>query len=150
MRKGSVQTDRAALEALYRATDGPNWTIRTNWLTAAPLGSWYGVETDEDGRVTSLSLGYWDEVIEEPVGNGLSGSIPPEVGNLARLHHLRLYGHEDRDRQAERADPARVLTGPIPDTLAALAELEWLWLGHNELTGYRFASERVIDLRRNR
>ena len=26
--QGSVQTDRAALEALYRATDGPNWTIR--------------------------------------------------------------------------------------------------------------------------
>ena len=31
--------DRAALEALYRATDGPNWINDDNWLTDAPLGS---------------------------------------------------------------------------------------------------------------
>ena len=132
--QGSVQTDRAALEALYNATDGANWTIRTNWLTAAPLGSWYGVETDEDGRVTELELGYWDSVLEEPVGNGLNGSIPPELGNLSRLRYLRLYGHEHRGPEAE-ADSARVLTGPIPDALSALTGLMSLDFGHNDLTG---------------
>ena len=30
--------DRAALVALYEATDGPNWVNNTNWLTDAPLG----------------------------------------------------------------------------------------------------------------
>ena len=132
--QGSVQTDRAALEALYRATDGPGWTIRTNWLTAAPLGTWYGVETDDDGRVTELQLGYWDDVLDDAVGNGLSGSIPPELGNLSRLRRLRLYGNDHPDRRAP-ADSDRVLTGPIPDELSALDGLRSLDLGHNELTG---------------
>ena len=38
-----VNPDRAALMALYNATDGPNWVDNTNWLTDAPLGEWYGV-----------------------------------------------------------------------------------------------------------
>ena len=42
--------DRAALEALYDATDGPGWTHGTNWKTA-PLGDWHGVTTDASGRV---------------------------------------------------------------------------------------------------
>ena len=43
--------DRAALVALYEATDGPNWVNAENWLTDAPLGDWYGVDTDASGRV---------------------------------------------------------------------------------------------------
>jgi len=46
--EGSIATDRAALEALYDATDGPNWTDSTNWRTDAPLGDWFGVTTDTD------------------------------------------------------------------------------------------------------
>ena len=30
--------DRAALEALYNATEGEDWARRDNWLTDAPLG----------------------------------------------------------------------------------------------------------------
>ncbi len=33
---------RAALVALYEATDGPNWVNNENWLTDAPLGEWFG------------------------------------------------------------------------------------------------------------
>ena len=29
----NVTADRAALVALYNATDGANWTINTNWLS---------------------------------------------------------------------------------------------------------------------
>ncbi len=46
--------DRTALVALYNATDGPNWVDNTNWLTDAPLGEWYGVDTDRQGRVAKL------------------------------------------------------------------------------------------------
>ena len=62
--QGSAATDRAALEAIYRATGGDNWTDNTNWLTAASLGDWYGVEVS-DGRVTGLRLGGWDESVTE-------------------------------------------------------------------------------------
>ena len=46
--QGSVESDRAALEALYDATSGPDWTDSTSWKTSAPLGEWYGVTTDAD------------------------------------------------------------------------------------------------------
>ncbi len=48
--------DRAALVALYNATDGPNWVNNGNWLTDAPLGDWYGVDTDVSGRVVRIKL----------------------------------------------------------------------------------------------
>lgn len=57
--QGSDPTDRAALEAIYRATGGDNWTHNTNWMSDAPLEDWYGVEVTA-GRVTRLRLGGWD------------------------------------------------------------------------------------------
>ncbi len=48
--------ERAALVALYEATNGPNWVNNANWLTDAPLGEWYGVHTDQLGRVVGLGL----------------------------------------------------------------------------------------------
>ena len=59
-------SDRAALEALYDATGGADWTESTSWKTAAPLGEWHGVTTDAVGRVAGLDLGY----------NGLAGPLP--------------------------------------------------------------------------
>ena len=112
--------ERAALVALYNATDGPNWTDNTNWLTDAPLGEWYGVDTDASGRVIHLELrGRWDHA--GYAGNGLLGSIPPELGNLANLEELDLWGNR--------------LSGVIPPELGNLARLEILRLLGNQLQG---------------
>ena len=43
----SVESDRAVLVALYNATDGPNWTDNTNWLSNEPLSEWHGVSQDK-------------------------------------------------------------------------------------------------------
>ena len=51
-----ASTDRAALVALYNAISGAFWTIRTNWSTYAPLGQWYGVKVNYQGRVVELEL----------------------------------------------------------------------------------------------
>ena len=72
-RASDVNTDRAALAALYNTTNGSSWLDDTNWVSSRPLGEWYGVSTDADGRVTELDLR----------DNQLSGSIPSELGNLA-------------------------------------------------------------------
>ena len=114
--------DRAALVALYNATDGPNWLDNTNWLTDAPLGEWYGVDTDASGRVVRLGLsGRWDNEAQEAVRHGLKGEIPPEFGGLAELQGLHLHRNE--------------LTGGIPPELGGLANLQSLDLGSNQLTG---------------
>ena len=103
--------DRAALAVLYNATDGPNWSDNTNWLTDVPLGEWQGVTTNDDGRVTEL-------VFE---GINLSGQIPSEIGNLSELEKLIFLDNE--------------LTGEIPTELGKLTRLKLLDLGRNEFTG---------------
>ena len=110
--------DRAALVALYEATDGPNWKNNENWLTDAPLSEWHGVDVSDDG-VRGLSLDR----------NALSGPVPPELGDLTNLKTLSLSDN--------------ALTGPIPPELGNLASLSFLGLGcrslpsgcDNELTG---------------
>ena len=102
--------DRAVLVALYTATDGPNWNDNRNWLTDADLNNWYGVRVDTNGRVSSLYL----------KGNGLTGNIPPEIGNLSGLETLNLQSNE--------------LTGPIPAELGNLPILSELHLGWNMLS----------------
>ena len=109
--QGSVADDKAALETLYDATDGSNWTTNTNWKTDEPLSAWHGVTTDTDGRVTQLSLH----------GNELSGAIPAALGDLTNLQQLLLSGNG--------------LTGTIPAELGGLTNLQQLLLNDNALTG---------------
>ena len=52
---GAANSDRAALMALYNATDGGNWTNNTNWGSNEDLDEWDGVSTDSDGRVEVLA-----------------------------------------------------------------------------------------------
>ena len=107
----TITSDRAALEALYDATGGANWTTDTNWKTTAPIEDWYGITTDAEGRVTELRLS----------DNGLTGSIPTRLGDLDRLQWLDLSSNE--------------LTGPISGALEQLANLVILDLSWNDLTG---------------
>ena len=110
--------DRAALVALYEATDGPNWDSNSNWLTDAPLDAWHGVSTDASGRVQKLHLAW----------NGLTGVIPPELGKLANLEWLHLSGNG-------LTLSSNGLTGEIPPELGKLANLTSLNLRDNGLTG---------------
>ena len=91
--QGSAESDRAALEAVYRATGGDDWTDNANWLSDAPLRDWHGVETNEQGRVTELRLGGWDETVRSHVGNGLIGALPLELGTLSHLRWLEIGGN---------------------------------------------------------
>lgn len=104
--------DRSALTALYRATGGADaWADKSNWLTASDLGEWYGVATDGAGRVTALDLPQ----------NGLSGELPPELGELSRLRRFNAFWNHVR--------------GPIPVKLGRLSELAELDLSYTYMTG---------------
>ena len=107
----SSAEDREVLAALYNATDGRNWGNNWNWMSDRPLGEWYGVTANTEGRVTYLDLSF----------NDLSGEIPPELGNLANLEWLDLGINQ--------------LDGRIPPELGNLANLEWLDLRTNQLDG---------------
>ena len=104
-------SDRDILEVLYDATAGADWTDDDNWLSDRPLGEWYGVETNDQGRVVALKL----------PENNLSGRIPPQLGNLGQLRELSLARN--------------LLSGPIPPQLGNLSNLSQLDLNGNQLTG---------------
>ncbi len=127
--------DRAALTALYNATDGPNWDKNDNWLTNEPLSEWYGVTTDISGRVTELEMRDNKMTGQLPAelgnlakltlldlrNNPLGGNIPAELGNLENLESLVLYRTE--------------VTGEIPNQIANLTNLERLEVWSNKLSG---------------
>ena len=68
-----------ALVALYTSTNGPGWTNKSGWLATDTPCSWYGVSCNA-GHVIGVSLD----------SNQLSGSIPPELGNLTNCGSLYL------------------------------------------------------------
>ena len=76
-------------------------------LTEVELwGEWFDIES-----TTNLNLN----------GQGLTGSIPPEIGCLTNLTDLSLYNTE--------------LTGSIPPEIGNLTNLTGLYLYYNQLTG---------------
>ena len=152
-------TDRAALTALYEATNGAGWKNSRRWLDDGPLTRWYGVDTDADGRVTELRLrdnglegripphiGHLSNLTNLDLGeNALTGPIPPEIGGLAELRSLALWSNRLEGRippQIGRLSSltelhlsANALTGPIPPEIGRLSALRGLGLWSNDLTG---------------
>ena len=128
-----VAMDRTALEAVYKALAGEGWRNNTNWLSQAPMASWHGVETDDEGRVVKLDLNF----------NELSGEIPPEIGRLTELRYLALSASGGRVR------------GKVPGELGRLAKLEYLNFDSGKLTELprgvfsRMSRLRFLSLRGN-
>lgn len=150
---------QALLTKLYEAARGADWTHNANWLSDAPLGTWYGVITDAGDRVTGLVLTYNDLIGQIPSelgglanlkelnlsGNNLSGEIPSELGGLTNLRELSLENNDlVGEMPPELGNLSNLetlnlgdndLSGEIPSTLASLASLEAMYLYGNQLNG---------------
>ena len=109
IKQSYVDPEREALIALYKATNGDNWTNNTNWCSDKPVSEWYGI-TIQDGE-------FW---IDLP-NNNLAGELPKEIGSLKRLTHLLLSGNN--------------ITGTIPEEIGNLDRLTILELSSNSIEG---------------
>lgn len=136
--ESTEQQERRAAQArvlqdFYHALGGKQWHHDTNWLTDAPLSSWYGLEL-EDGNVWSIRLD----------SNNLRGNLPPSIGELKALRELHVGCNELgplpdaiggltslRVLHAHRS----AIPGAIPESLGELRALEELWLQANALEG---------------
>ena len=99
-------------QALLAAKDMLRGTGSLNWGTGTTIASWDGITTSSDpSGVTKLLLSDED----------LSGTIPPELGDLSELTHLDMSSNS--------------LTGEIPRELSKLSNLESIKLSGNSLTG---------------
>lgn len=102
-----------ALVDLYNATEGANWTTKTNWLDDNTVCDWFGVQCEDLGdgdTVVSLNL----------FENDLDGTLPASLADLTDLKFLNM-----RENQI---DP------PLPN-LGALSELISIDFSHNPLSG---------------
>ena len=122
VRDGTVETDRAALMALYNSLGGVNWTRNDRWGGPDGITHWAGVFThepgDNDGRVRYLYLG---GAGFDCSGDNLVGTLPAAIGNLNAMEDLYLCGNR--------------ISGPLPDSIGDLVGLQRLWLNGNQLTG---------------
>lgn len=110
--------ERDALIALYNSTDGPNWNNNTNWNTAAPVNTWFGITTNATGNVIGIDLNSSNNIAG---ANNLNGTLPDELGNLQSLVNLDLAIND--------------ISGPIPASLTTLTNLQVLNLFSNNITG---------------
>ena len=97
-------------EALLAAKDVLSVERSLNWDEDLPIEEWEGIEL-VGNRVVGLHI----------VRDGIVGTIPTELGSLAGLQTLSLWGNR--------------LTGGIPKELGNLANLQTLSLSENQLTG---------------
>ena len=122
-------------EVLLTLRDPLAGDAKLNWSADVRIESWDGVGVwGEPMRV------FWLTLYEQ----GLTGVIPPELGDLDGLEELILTGNElsgEIPPELARLDNLRDLwlednrlTGPIPPELSEL-NLKGLFLSHNQLTG---------------
>jgi hypothetical protein len=95
----------------------PDYLVWRNIVENSP-GNWFGV------RFAAKSELY--------AGNGLVGTIPPELGNLSGLTRLALHGNQ--------------LSGGVPSQLGNLTNLTWLCLYDTPLSGALPASLTKLHL----
>ena len=100
----------AALVALYHSTSGPNWADNDGWLATNTPCTWLGITCTRD-HVSHISLFY----------NQLTGTLPPELGNLSELISLDISSNQ--------------LVDPLPAQLGSLAKLRNISLAHNQIGG---------------
>ncbi|MDH3649181.1 MAG: T9SS type A sorting domain-containing protein [Saprospiraceae bacterium] len=104
----SRTVDSMALVSLYEAADGASWS--DPWDLASSMGTWKGISLFGD-RVTTLIL----------KNVNLSGSIPPELGQMDKLSIIDLRENN--------------LTGPIPAELGNMTSLRSITLFRNNISG---------------
>lgn len=126
-------TDYAAMVAF--ANSITSWGTTSPWDLTQPMDTWDGVTLNADGCVDVINLdennisgtippelGNLSSIRTLDLGdNNFSGTIPPELGNLTNLTFLNLDGN--------------ALTGNIPPELGNLNALTRLYLSYNQLSG---------------
>jgi Leucine-rich repeat (LRR) protein len=106
---------RYALATLYFATGGPHWLNSDKWISLLNECDWHGLHGCQDATlngnaINSIDLG----------GNGLKGTIPPEIFGFQELSSLFLAENE--------------LSGPIPSVIGKMSNVATIDLGENQLT----------------
>ena len=117
--------ERAALVALYDALGGTSWTDATNWNSAHPVGTWYGISTNQfniSGVNVDLVVGI------NLQANNLAGVFPAALATAIRDNNV--FG------QLQILDlSTNAISGSLLSELGMLHSLTALLLSENDFSG---------------
>ncbi|WVZ77603.1 hypothetical protein U9M48_025454 [Paspalum notatum var. saurae] len=126
-----ANTEGDALYSLRQSLKDANNVLQSWDPTLVNPCTWFHVMCNNDNSVIRVEL----------YSNNISGTIPPELGNLTNLVCLDLYMNN--------------FSGNIPDSLGNLLKLRFLRLNNNRLTGQipqslaYISTLQVLDLSNN-
>ncbi len=128
-------TDSLALVTFYDSCNGINWVQNNNWKSQHPLENWFGIFTNDTGRVINIQLG----------NNGISGQLPSSLKNLTCLQQIYLNNNNISgtiNQQFEHLNELKLLNlsfnklrGKLNNSLVTLSSLEELNLSANRFSG---------------
>ncbi|TXG53563.1 hypothetical protein EZV62_018819 [Acer yangbiense] len=130
----NIITDEDSLLSLKaHITHDPGNLLAINWSTSSSVCNWIGVSCGiRHHRVTALNISYL----------GLTGTIPPQLGNLSFLALLAINDNN--------------FYGSLPYELARLHRLKYINFNHNQLSGnvpssvFNISSLQELTLKHNR
>lgn len=131
--------ERAALIEFYKAAGGDDWLDKTNWCSDKPLGEWYGIHTNERGRVISVRIS------ENGEKGDIAQIIPPLVSLkeleslcLGYANEMAIYGELPTDinemTKLKVLDIEPLLGGKLTLEFVKLRDLEFLALRGVEIS----------------
>ena len=130
------QDDRAVLQSILNEPGTyRGWNKLPDWGSDKPIGDWHGVTT-EDEDILSDCFGHVTKLVIS--GRHLSGTIPPQLGQLSCLTELELSKTTHLCRRGWVLVSQCGLTGDIPEELGNLS-LNDINLSNNRLqTGLKW------------
>ena len=115
-KKGSDEVNQwHVLSLFFFSTNGPSWWQNGGWASVAPTCTWYGVQCNYAGNVTSIRL----------KNNSLTGELTP---SLAMLPYLTTFLLDDNSIEGTLPQE----WGNVPD---AFPSLQTLSVASNDLEG---------------
>lgn len=138
--------DREALIAFYNATGGQDWVNSTNWCTDEPLDTWYGITTDDEGRVTRISM----------MDNRITGPAGKTLAPLTKLTYINFNYNVGQQSDWNRLTSIDLSGNKLLDTLCCsmneLTELDlsantnliYLFCWGNKLTELNLGNNKVL------
>ena len=155
--KATNPDDVAAVKALYKSTNGPNWSSSTSWMKGDPCSSpWQGITCymiNNEARIVEIFLRY----------NNLVGTIPTDIAKLSELRSLVLSYNTLNGTLLQEIFQIHTLqnielssnslTGSLPTKLS-MQNLMKLLLDMNHLTGsitavWNTPKLQILDLNQN-
>ena len=138
---GTAFVQRYCLVVFYFSTGGPNWMVQHSWLDPKVHEcSWgEGISCFPDGSNQLIFIGL------DETRNGLSGTLPFELGFLTETVFLRISKNDIGGfipseigmlkRMSTLDLSSNIMTGSIPDTIGNATDLVQLDLSYNRING---------------